>query len=55
MYVCLQVSAEGGRGCEGMSCIPQPRALVLVSHPRALLTCWAVDESVQIHGFGIFI
>ena len=30
-------AVEGGRGPEGMSCILEPRALVLGSHPRALM------------------
>ena len=35
--MCLQVAEEGGCDSEGMSCSPEPQALVLVSHPRALL------------------
>ena len=32
-------AVEGGRGPEGGSWVPEPRALVLGSHPRAWLTC----------------
>ena len=44
-------AVEGGCGPEGGSWVPEPRALVLGSHPRAWLTCWAVERSVQTHGF----
>ena len=36
-------AVEGGCGPEGGSWVPEPRALVLGSHPWAWLTCWAVD------------
>ena len=46
---------EGGCGPEGVSWVPEPQALVLGSHPQALLTCRALEQSVHTHSFGIFI
>ena len=48
-------AVEGGCGPEGVSWVPEPQALVLGSHPQALLTCWALEQSVHTHSFGIFI
>ena len=48
-------AVEGGCGPEGVSWVPEPQALVLGSHPQALLTCRALEQSVHTHSFGIFI
>ena len=37
--MCLQVAVEGGHGPEGVFWVPEPQALVLGSHPQALLKC----------------
>ena len=58
LQIVLGVSSdavEGGCGPEGVSWVPEPQALVLGSHPQALLTCRALEQSVHTHSFGIFI
>ena len=44
-------AVEGGCGPEGGSWVPEPRALVLGSHPWAWLTCRAVEHSAQPMAF----